>query len=311
MQSGAKDFRLPKRFFNDTPVPDTLKALWSWIKSIRKAEDCIVVFDGRFTKVRRYFDNELAGLGETFDLWLIYKTPADDARYPKNKMAFCNNNRETILVYRPTQNKKDSCTARDDGFNACGEESTHDLTYSGYDMRTLGELPKLTVDDKQKLMGTDLNIPLSYDEKDMSVADGVPFAWQETKPVYWWSAFFKDMNFDHVFDTTTGSIAAAIGANYANIQYDGMCLNTLHKAWCEKLMNQATFAVVSEEGAGATKEHAAKVRELFGPVVDDGMRMIKVDEEEEEKPDPEPKSKNLPEDPPAPEPEPSDTESDN
>ena len=54
----------------------------------------------------------------------------------------------------------------------------------------------------------------------MSVnAEGVPLAWGETKSVAWWAQFYKDMGINQVFDTTTGSTAAAIGAFYANVQY--------------------------------------------------------------------------------------------
>lgn len=129
-------------------------------------------------------------------------------------------------------------------------------------------------------MGADMEVPLSYTGEDKPlVADGVPFSWMETKPVSWWATFFKDLHLDQVFDTTTGSAAAAIGAHYANVQYDGICCNPLHKTWCEQLMNQAMFAVVADGGAGATQEHIKKVMHFFGPSVDQGMRMLKASED--------------------------------
>jgi len=277
MNGGAKDFRLPTSFFKGQRVVDSLKALWGWVKTIRKPEDSIVVFDGRFPSVRRFFDAEMAELGEEFvlDMWIIYDIPHADPRYPKREKAFGKCNREVILMYRPVQKKKDACNARV-AFNLCGEQSTFDSTYSGVKLRTLGELPKLTTADKKKMMGKDLDVPLSYPEEDQSVVgEGVPFSWQESKPVDWWVTFFKDMGFDHIFDTTPGSAAAAIGAHYSNIQYDALCLSPLHKRFCDELMNQAMFAIVSDGGAGATKEHITKVLHFFGPMVEAGMRMIK------------------------------------
>jgi len=81
MRGGHKDFRLPKTFFHETPVPDSLKTLWKWMKSIRKPDDVIVVFDGRFAKVRRFFDAEIAQLGQSFEMWIIYKTPGSNAHH--------------------------------------------------------------------------------------------------------------------------------------------------------------------------------------------------------------------------------------
>ena len=279
MAGGANDFRLRPSLFNETVVPPALKALWQWVNSVRKADDSIIVFDGRFSQVRRYFDAELSKLGQTFflEMWIIYETPepGTDVRYPHRQKAFSAINREVILVYRPIHRKKNTRIARN-AFNACGETSSFDLTYTGVQIRTLGEIPKLTPTDKKRMMGADMEVPLSYTGEDKPlVADGVPFSWMESKPVSWWASFFKDLSIDHVFDTTTGSAAAAIGAHYAGVQYDGICCNELHRTWCEQLMNQAMFAVAADGGAGATPEFIKKVMHFFGPSVDQGMRMLK------------------------------------
>jgi len=133
-------------------------------------------------------------------------------------------------------------------------------------------------EDKKKMMGSDVLVPLSYSEDPDPGVDGVPFAWGETKPVDWFVHFFRDCKLDHIFDTTVGSCAAAIGAFYANLQYDGVCCNPLHKAWCEQLMNRSMFAVLADGGANADKEYISKVLHFFGPAVDEGMRMIKADD---------------------------------
>jgi hypothetical protein len=213
------------------------------------------------------------------DMWIIYQTPEacpSDPRYPNRKLAFSNTNRETILIYRPMHNKRapSSSQPRTD-YNACGEQSTFDLTYSGVHMRSLRELPKLTTEDKQKMMGTQVNIPMAYTEDMDPAAEGVPLAWGETKPVILMADFFKDMEFDHIFDTTVGSTAAAIAAFYANVQYDGICYNPFHKIWCEQLMNKAMFAVVADGGARADPDYITKVLHFFGPAVDQGMRILK------------------------------------
>ena len=128
------------------------------------------------------------------------------------------------------------------------------------------------------MMGTDLEVPLAYTEDGWDPAEsGVPFSWAESKSVDFFATFFKDMGIDDVFDVSVGSCAAAIGAFYANVGYDGVCLNPIHKAWCEQLMNKAMFAVVADGGAGASDEYTKKVLHFFGPAVDEGMRMLKAD----------------------------------
>jgi hypothetical protein len=281
MVGGRQDFRLPPNLFRDMDVGPALMALWKWIVSARKPDDLIIVFDGRFRKLRTYFDTEINKLGENFtmEIWMIYQTPEEsDFRYPTRKLAFSNSNRECILVYRPVSKKKTSSQPRSQ-YNACGEQSTFDLTYSGVQLRTLGELPKLTTEDKKKMMGSELDIPLSYNEEVDPAAEGVPFSWAETKPVAWWGSFFTDLGIDQIFDTCTGSTAAATGAFYANLQYDGVCCNPLHKTWCEQLMDKSMFAVMADGGGVAHKdpEFISKVLRFFGPAVDEGMRMLKAE----------------------------------
>lgn len=193
MATGAQDFRLPTKFFEEMTVPEGLKSLWKWIKSVRKPEDAIIVCDGRFPQVRRFFDMELSELGQRFlvEHWNIYEKPlALDPRYPKRELAFSNCNRETVMVYRPVHKKKNKAVTRT-SFNACGEKSSFDLTYTKVPLRSLGELPKVTTTDKRKMLGSEMDLPLSYPGQPLA-ADGVPFAWAETKSVDWWVTLFKE-----------------------------------------------------------------------------------------------------------------------
>ena len=121
---------------------------------------------------------------------------------------------------------------------------------------------------------------ISDDATDASlVANGVPLSWQETRHVSWWAAIWLvGWQIDHVLDTTPGYGAAAIGAYCASIQYEGMCLNTLHKEWCDNLMRQAMMAVLeSHGGAGATKDHVTKAMQFFGPAVNECRRLVMSD----------------------------------
>ena len=279
MPAGDKDFQLPAKRFTETAVPEAFKALFTWVLSTKKSGDQIAFFDGRFRKLRRYVEQQLANLDEKFlvEMWMVYKKPDDnDPRYPTRKLAFGNANRETILMYRPISRRSTTSQPRAQ-YNVCGEESTHDCTYTAVQLRTLGELPKLTAEDKKAMLGTELDIPSTYqDESIVAVAEeqGIPFSWLETKPVAFWTSFFDDMEFDDIFDCTVGSAAAAIGAYYGNKQYDGICCNPLHKKWAGQIMNRAMFAVIADGGAKADKECIAKVMHFFGPTIDEGMRLL-------------------------------------
>ena len=281
MPSGSKDYRLPAKMFTELAVPESFKALVKWIFSARKAGDAIAIFDGRFRQLRRYVENQLALVDENFltELWVIHETaPKSDFRYSARKLEFSNTNRECCLLYRPKLKKNSTAQPRSQ-YNQCGEESTHDNTFSGVKTRTLGECPKLTTKDKKAMLGTELDIPLSYlsqDGEDGDIAaDGVPFSWLETKPVEWWSFFFSIMQCTHVFDCTVGSAAAAIGAFYHGMQYDGVCCNPLHATFATQLMDKAMLAVIADGGAGADKDFIARVLHFFGPAVDEGMRQMK------------------------------------
>ena len=279
MPAGDKDFQLPAKRFIETRVPDEFKALFNWVLSTKRSNDQIAFFDGRFRKLRRYVEQQLANLDEKFlvEMWMVYKKPDDnDPRYPSRKLAFGNANRETILMYRPISRRSTTSQPRAQ-YNVCGEESTHDCTYTAVKLRSLGELPKLMPEDKKAMLGTELDIPSTYQEESIvAVAEeqGIPFSWLETKPVAFWSSFFEDLEFDDIFDCTVGSAAAAIGAYYGNKQYDGICCNPLHKKWAGQIMNKAMFAVIADGGAKADKECIAKVMHFFGPTIDEGMRLL-------------------------------------
>jgi hypothetical protein len=279
MFGGDKDYQLPCTRFIENAPSEAFKTVFSWMLSTRRSTDQIAFFDGRFRKLRRYVEAQLATLDEKFvvEMWMIYQNPEQgDPRYPARKLAFGSTNRESIVMYRPIRRNSNTSQPRAQ-YNACGEESTHDCTYSAVNLRSLGELPKLTSDDKKAMLGTELDVPTAYQAESINAVaeeQGIPFSWMETKPVGFWSAFFEDMEFDDIFDVCAGSGAAAIGAYYANKQYDGICCNPLHKKWAGQIMNKAMFAVIADGGAKADKDCITKVLHFFGPAIDEGMRFL-------------------------------------
>ena len=277
LKGGPQDYRMGASYFHETPCPAGFKKLWEWVISVRKPNDMIVVFDGRFRQVRLWVEYQCLQLEQkhVMDEWIQYELPRRDFRYPKTQLAFSATNRETIIVYRP-QNKRNTTSQPRANYNMCGEKSNHEMTHTGVKMRSLAELPKMTTKDKQQMMGTDFSIALTYpDAKRDIAAHGVPFSWCETKSVPWHANFMRAHEIDAVFDCAIGSGAAAMGAHYQNVQYDGIASNPHHAAWVQKLLDDTVFAFVADAGAGSDKEFINKVLQFFGTSVDAGFRFLK------------------------------------
>jgi len=126
-------------------------------------------------------------------------------------------------------------------------------------------------------------MPEAYGQDDKvdehRVKRGVAFQWHETKSVKAWIQFLKDIpGLTHVLDFGVGTAAAGIGAWRCGINYEGVCVNQIHKNWLDNLMDSCMFAVVAEgigtKLVGNDKEFQAKVQHLFGPQVAEGMRML-------------------------------------
>ena len=90
-----------------------------------------------------------------------------------------------------------------------------------------------------------------------------------------WTTLFKDHGVTDVLDMTPGSCAAATGAYYAGVNYDGICLNQSHRRWCDAIMDRCMFAVVADGGNDAEDEFIKKVAHFFRPQVEEGMRMLR------------------------------------
>jgi hypothetical protein len=127
-------------------------------------------------------------------------------------------------------------------------------------------------------------MPESYGQDDKvdeyRVRRGVAFQWHETKSVKLWTQFFKDIpGLTHVLDYGVGTAAGAIASWRCGVKYEGICGNQVHKDWLDNLMDSCMFAVVAEgvgtKASSNDKDFQAKVQHLFGPQVDEGMRMLR------------------------------------
>ena len=111
-----------------------------------------MVSDGRFRQVRKTWDEcterGRVDPGLLEDVMLMFEPyPEGDFRTLQRKLAFASNLRETQFLALPNVKRSALKATPRAGFNICGEESSHDLQYSGVAMRTLPEMPMLSVED--------------------------------------------------------------------------------------------------------------------------------------------------------------------
>ena len=112
----------------------------------------------------------------------------------------------------------------------------------GVQNRTLGELPRLTAEDKAAILGDsaigDCMFSRERVQKDVD-SKGHPLFWCEWKPIHLYIALCKDFGVTDVFDLSIGSGAAAIGiALSKQFHYFGVCYNSKHMAWVRRHIHQ-------------------------------------------------------------------------
>jgi hypothetical protein len=89
-----------------------------------------------------------------------------------------------------------------------------------------------------------------------------------------------------------GHGSAAIAANFANVRYEGICLNKEHKEWIDDVLDRCALAALSDmnkvrdmlnkasSAAGEKKEHPLgeevfnNVRKYFSSTIAEGQRIL-------------------------------------
>ena len=124
--------------------PDTvLRAVCDWMKEFKGAHDFIVLFDGRSKENLFWLHTHMAGRAHGTQLLLLYTGRNTTQLGQRRKVALSAQNVESVLVYSPFSRTLISTKPRS-SFNALGETSTHDTTYSGITFRARGGIPRLS-----------------------------------------------------------------------------------------------------------------------------------------------------------------------
>jgi len=94
-----------------------------------------------------------------------------------------------------------------------------------------------------------------------------------------WHQLIQDIpHLTHILDFTPGSAALAIASAQADIKYEGICTNKLHKDWLDNFLDKSMFAVVAKGVAGkneaTNKDAITKLQHFFSFQVANGMRYL-------------------------------------
>ena len=248
----------------------------------------IAATDARNPKIRFQLQSII---GETqkdeqkyLETHIIYKGHPykSDFRFPSRKVFGALPNMETVVGSLPVSRVRMRTRSRAT-FSACGESSTHTMSYSGVHWRTLSSLPRMAIDVKEAVTGITGPVSDELVFKETKTR-GHPLFWRETLDVEWHIAFFRDTHATHVLDVSPGSGAAACAAAVLNISYEGIAMSAKHATWLDNIMDKAVFAAIqlrsiATDGKGKAVDSDAKqlqdnVLAFFKDLIEEGRKYV-------------------------------------
>jgi len=247
------------------PSDDVVKAVTTSFKEMKGAYDWLFFFDGR----SRDWGNDLAikmqGRPHFQELMLLYT--ANSARSDgvrTRKVALSASNIERLLLYPPCA--KTALVAKPrNAFNALGESSTHDTTYSGVTKRSRKAMPRISEDDKTSVFGR--RAPSVPDQMLQAFPNPVLY-WQESKPVELFEQILTDFEIRAIFDVSPGSGALAEAALRLGICYVGVTTNSTHTRWLGNVLDRVAMSHLGTPGRPIySKELASDVNSYFGDML--------------------------------------------
>lgn len=255
----------------DSPVWDeSMKEALQWMSSARANNTVLIAFDGRCKKMKRAIEDwteTSVDQSRYIDGWVVYAGEGRaDIRRAQRKVYHASNNRETYGGCLPVAKVRVKTQERAH-YSACGEQSTHDSTYTAVALRSLAELPRMSLSDKEKMTGCTLP---AYPENvnAETISKGHPLFWLETKSVDFFMALYRDFRVDCVFDLTSGSGAAACAAAACGATYDGLAMNESHATWITNIMDKVIFSIMST--SAEHKDLAPGITRYFANLVEQG-----------------------------------------
>ena len=231
-----------------------------WLHDVRGSYDVIMIGDGRSRQSRRQIDQVCGDIRNLHEAWITYNPTKRLGR----RVAYASDNQEVILVSMPIARTQCKTNARVE-FNAAGEETTHETTYTGVPTAPWGSLPLLQAASKNTIMGFDTEVPRG-EIFDSSL--GVPLFWQERKSVSCWKAILQDVSAKAVFDLTPGSGACGRACMELGLSYACITQHAEHCSWLQNIFDRhALRAICTADGPLHNEELEASIKAHFEDVL--------------------------------------------
>ena len=256
----------------------------------RQKDDIIIVLDGRSRASRRAAETfetkfESGGNHLFVECSLVYEEPSkkEDARTAARAWSYTKNNLEMAILSLPNKGAGARKVLHRSEFNACGESTTADTTYSGVPMRRFCELPRMTHETKTSILGAASCASVDASGKFLRLqadieAKGFPFSYNEVKPISLWQTLMEHHKVTHIVDFTPGSGALAVAAAGAT-EYEGVAANDAHREWLDSVLDRCVmYKAGHEEGyaeqLGGDADFVEKASKYFSGTMLEAKRML-------------------------------------
>ena len=240
----------------DEPQPTaSLDMALDWILERKGPCDTLLAFDGRSSSIRAKMGQKMQSARHVSELWIVYQ-PRREAK--GRKTVFGSRNREVGWVsfpvsrsHVPTQERK---AARSTGNE--WETTTFSSTFSSMVPMAWGQLPSITLADKQRIIGASVPVPPS---KVFDTDLGCPLCWQDVKSKDLWLALLEATNADFVVDLGAGSGITARACLALGIPWAGLCWNQVHTHWLNNVVDRWALQEIVQKTSPLHEQDLAKL----------------------------------------------------
>ncbi|CAK0791991.1 unnamed protein product [Prorocentrum cordatum] len=241
----------------------------------RQKDDILIFLDGRSRANRRVSEAleaklESGGPRAFVECWIVCEQPnkKEDPRSPARAHSYTKNNRETAIFSLPVKGQRKVVHRSE--FNARGESSTADATYTGATMRRLSELPRLSYETKASILGA----------ASCAGVDGAKprIPRLQVKPISLWQTIMGHRSVTRIVDFTPGSGALAVAAAGA-MECEGVACNEDHRGWLDSIVDRCVmYKAGQEEGCahqlGGDADFVEKASKYFSGNMMEAKRLL-------------------------------------
>ena len=239
---------------DESPSTASLDMALDWILERQGPCDTLLIFDGRSSSIRAMMQQKMQKARHVSEIWIVYQPRREAGR----KIVFGSRNREVGWVsfpvpknHVPTQDRK---AARWEGND--WETTTFASTFSSMAPLAWGQLPSISLADKERIIGASTPVPPS---KVFDTDLGCPLCWQEVKSKDLWCALLEATNADLVVDLGAGSGITARACLTLGIPWVGLCWNQVHVHWLNNVVDRWALEEIVKKKSPLHEQDLAKL----------------------------------------------------